>query len=314
MLKSIPMKKVLPSYSFVPSEETLERIKTFYEPWRKESPSEFIDFFAQDEGYTLSIYKRNKKGEVKVLFQGIKAVEEASIFDPEARNESVQPTLPRRPVKIPTEGCLYPQIGSDEVGTGDFFGPIIVCSAYIKESDLPRLKELGVTDSKAMSDDHILEIGPSLIKEFEYSQLALPNEKYNLLHDEMNMNAMKAKMHNRALLNLKLKHQNAHVYQDQFAEEKTYYHYLEDEPEVLRGIVFKTKGETHYPSVALASVIARYSFLRKMKDLGDKYGIEFPKGAGEEVDAFAQAFKDKFGIQEFKKIAKINFANFKKII
>ena len=76
----------------------------------------------------------------------------------------------------------YPQIGSDEVGTGDVFGPICVCAAYVEEAKLGRINELGVTDSKKMSDEYILQIGPLLIKEFDYSQLSLPNDKYNEIH------------------------------------------------------------------------------------------------------------------------------------
>ncbi len=39
-------------------------------------------------------------------------------------------------------------IGSDEVGTGDYFGPITVACVYADKVKLPLLKELGVKDSK----------------------------------------------------------------------------------------------------------------------------------------------------------------------
>ncbi|HBE99254.1 MAG TPA: ribonuclease HIII, partial [Firmicutes bacterium] len=70
----------------------------------------------------------------------------------------------------------------DEVGTGDFFGPVCVCAAYLEEKELPRIEELGITDSKKMNDGYILEIGPTLIQEFEYSQLSLPNSRFNQIH------------------------------------------------------------------------------------------------------------------------------------
>ena len=53
-------------------------------------------------------------------------------------------------------------IGSDEVGTGDYFGPIVVTAAYVKKEDIPFLEELGVKDSKKMTDDKILEVVPKL--------------------------------------------------------------------------------------------------------------------------------------------------------
>jgi ribonuclease HIII len=312
------MKKVQPSYSFQPDEATLAKMKDFYEPFKEENINEYVDLFARGEGFAVTIYKKNKEGKVSVSFQGENAIEEAAIWDRNAHDVSVQPTLPHPVIpKLMHPGPVvlnkYPQIGSDEVGTGDFFGPICVCAAYVESKDLRRISELGVTDSKKMSDQYILQIGPLLIHEFLYSQLSLPNEKYNEIHDELNMNAIKAKMHNRCDLNLREKHPEAYIYQDQFAEPGLYYHYLKGEKEVVKNITFHTQGEVRYPSVALASVIARYSFLRKMQELSEHYQMDFPFGAGEDVDRFAQRFVAKYGKDELVKTAKLNFANFKKI-
>ncbi len=319
MLQFKLMKKVAPSYSFAIDEATLRKMKDFYSPFQAESPSPYIDLFARGDGFTVSLYKKNKAGKITASFQGPNSIDEALIWDKNAHDTSVQPTLPHAPFppRIMHPGPVvlnrYPQIGSDEVGTGDFFGPICVCASYVEEKDLPRINELGITDSKKMSDDYILQIGPTLIHEFDYSQLSLPNEKYNAIHDELNMNAIKAKMHNRCDLNLREKHPESFIYQDQFAEPSLYFHYLKDEPQVVKNITFHTKGESLYPSVALASVIARYSFLRKMEELSEHYQMPIPFGAGEDVDRFAQAFVKKYGKAELEKTAKLNFANYKKI-
>ena len=55
-------------------------------------------------------------------------------------------------------------IGSDEVGTGDYFGPIVVTACYVKKEDIPYLEELGIKDSKKMTDEKILEVVPKIIK------------------------------------------------------------------------------------------------------------------------------------------------------
>lgn len=39
-------------------------------------------------------------------------------------------------------------IGSDEVGTGDFFGPIVVTATFVSKENIDFLTELGVRDSK----------------------------------------------------------------------------------------------------------------------------------------------------------------------
>lgn len=278
-----------------------EEIKKRFSCDECSNPSQCIDFFARGEGYSVTIYKPNKKGLIKVVFQGEKALEIAKSYGYEQEKTKKEVILNK-----------YPQIGSDEVGTGDFFGPICVCAAYIEEKNLPLIDELGVTDSKKMTDERILSIGPTLIKTFEYSLLSLPNEKFNEIHLTNNMNMIKAKMHNRCLLNLYEKHSSTTVYQDQFAEEKIYYSYIKEETHVLKNIIFHTKGESLFPSVALASVIARYSFLLKMRVLNEKYKMDFPYGAGSSVDDFIIKFVDKYGENELKKVAKLSWGNYKK--
>lgn len=310
------MLKTVPLYTFSPDKPTLAKMKDFYEPFRSEVNNPYVDLFASGEGVTVAIYKPNKKNEVKAVFQGINAIPEAKMWDPSASDQTPNPKArvlnqPMHPGPVVLN--RYPQIGSDEVGTGDFFGPVCVCSAYVTIDQLDRISDLRITDSKKMEDSYILSVGPALIHEFDYSQLSLPNEKYNQIHDEINMNAIKAKMHNRCDWNLLNKHPGAFVYQDQFAEAGLYYHYLQGEKDVVRNICFHTKGESLFPSVALASVIARYSFLRKMQELSDKYQMPIPFGAGEDVDKFVPLFIKKYGKEELDKIVKKNFANYKKI-
>lgn len=263
-------------------------------------------WIARQDGVTITAYSKIHQGQRKVLFQGEKAEYEASIWD-----KAEQP----KKEKEATPVSKFPQIGSDEVGTGDFFGPICVCAAYVDKESLKLLQKLGVTDSKKMSDERILEIGPTLIHSIPYSQLSLDNEKYNeVVARNLNMNSIKARMHNQCLLNLKSKFPYAYIYQDQFAEPKLYYSYLKNEPNVVNGIIFATKGELAFPSVAAGSVIARYSFLRKMAAIGERFGVEIPFGAGTTVDEFASEFAKKHGLEELKSITKANFANMKRIL
>lgn len=294
-------------------QKKVDEIKKKYRNFEKENNGEYIVFFAKKNRLNLTVYSSNKKGEFKAMFVGEDALKEAKLFDDAAQiNEAKEKKTPTKESWI----LLVDQIGSDEVGTGDFFGPICVCASYVKKSDIRRLRELKVDDSKRLNDEQIKEIGKVLIKEFDYSQLSLDNEKYNELVDKkMNMNEMKCKLHNKVLLNLKKKHPEVKsILIDQFAEEKTYYKYLENEPEVVKNIKFKTKGESYFPSVAVGSIIARYSFLQKMEKLSKKYKMEIPFGASKQVTEFAKKFIKKFGITELNKIVKKNFANYKELI
>ena len=290
--------------------EQYEKVKEYYSPFLIDETGDYLDFASRVNDVTIKGYV-SKKTRRSVVFSGESASEEASLWETVAL-ESAKEAKPKEKLHIVDFG---EQIGSDEVGVGDFYLPMIVVAAYINAHQYQRLKELGITDSKKMSDTKIRELGPVLIKEFEYSKLTLTNEKYNeMVEKGENINSLKAKMHNRALNNLHNKYIDViAIYVDQFVSEEKYYSYLseKDEP-ILKGISFKTKGESRFPSVALASVIARYSFLSEKDKLDAKYGLDFPFGAGKQADEFKKVLLDKVGPDEFDKLVKKNFKNYSK--
>ena len=293
--------------------EKYEEIRKFYKDYFTGETGDYLDFVAHYEDAIIKGYL-SKKDRRKVVFSGLNADIEAKRWD-----ESVLLFGEETQVKEEKEKLHYvdfgEQIGSDEVGVGDFYLPMIVVASYINKHQYQRLKELGVTDSKKLSDKKIMELGPTLVKEFEYSKLTLTNEKYNeMIEKGENINSLKAKMHNRALSNLHQKYIDViAIYVDQFVSDNKYYSYLteKDEP-IVRGISFKTKGESRFPCVALASVIARYSFLLEKQKLEEKYELEFPCGAGKKADEFKKVLLDKVGQSEFDKLVKKNFKNYSK--
>ena len=288
----------------------VEVMKEYYSDCLENSQGEYVDFQARKNDVIITAYL-SKKENKKVTFFGENALEEARVWNPEVEKQEKKENV--------KEGWLYfgDQIGSDEVGVGDFLGPIIVVAAFVSERDIKKLIELGIHDSKKMTDKKILEVGPEIVKQFKFSKLTLPNEKYNEMLDKgENLNSMKAKMHNRALLNMHKEYIDVlNIFVDQFVAEKTYYKYLNDaNEEQVKDITFRTKGESYFPCVALASVIARYSYLKEMKKLSEKYGMDFPFGASKKVTEFAKRFLDKYGEEELYKVAKKNFANYSEVI
>lgn len=235
----------------------------------------------------------------KVVFQGTGAAHHAGVFSPQ------QPAA-----------AGYPQAGSDEVGTGDYFGPVCVCAAYVTKADVAWLKELHIQDSKQVRDEQIRVIAPQLMARLPHSLLILPDEKYNEVHTHFNMNAVKAQLHNQAYLHLirKLNQQPAYIYLDQFTPEHLYYRYLRQEPQIVKGIHFETKAENKYLAVACGSIIARYAFLQKMDELSEQYQFTFPKGAGKGVDERAKQFVSLHGAAALTKVAKLHFANTQRIL
>lgn len=280
------------------NEETILKLINFYKENEVKSNNQYIRFMAKCDNCTISVYLSNK-----VVFQGNNAKYESSIWNDNQITDNVNSHT----------SSTLPQCGSDEVGTGDYFGPVCVCASYIDEEIANKISKYNITDSKALNDDYILKIGKEISEIVPHSLLILPNEKYNEIHKTTNMNAIKAILHNSCYnhLSKKVKMPNLNVI-DQFAEEPIYYHYLKHEKEVFRNLHFETKAESKYIAVAASSIIARYSFIKSLDKLNEMYNTNFPKGAGNNVDEFIKEFIELHGFDELNKVAKTHFKNTEK--
>lgn len=271
------------------NEQQIKRLVDTFKNDIKPNKNPYIKFFIQNDHLTISIYNTNK-----VVFQGDDAHFYASAL-----------------MKKDTA-----MAGSDEVGTGDYFGPVCVCACIVEEEDYDFLKQLKVDDSKKITDETIKKVAPKLMKQLKYSLLILDNARYNRVHQTNNLNEMKAKLHNQAYINLLHKGYqipNA-AYVDQFEPESAYYHHLANEKEIYHKLTFETKAESQYIAVAAASMIARFAFIECMDEMSRHYHFDFPKGAGDIVDIAAQKFVDQYSFKELNNVAKLHFKNTEKII
>ena len=270
--------------------------KTFSE--FQTTPPQYAKWQLKPENCVITCYTSGK-----TVFQGKDANVYAAAF------MEVQDEIPNTATTN-----QYPQAGSDEVGTGDYFGPVCVCASYITKDDVDFLVKLGVRDSKQMSDADMLKIGPLLMERIPHSLLIVPPQKYNQVHESNNLNAIKAKLHNQAYINLAKKIDlPSFKIIDQFTPETSYYRYLKNEPQIIRGIHFETKAEDKYLSVAVGSIISRYGFLKTWEEMEQKYNMTLPKGSGDKVDIVAQAFVERYGFERLGEIAKLHFKNTEKI-
>jgi ribonuclease HIII len=215
---------------------------------------------------------------------------------------------------VPAGIGLMSAIGSDEVGTGDFFGPITVVAAYVKKEDIPLLKELGVKDSKDLHDEKIIAIAKDIKHVVPFSLLTLKNEKYNQLQESgMSQGKMKAILHNQAILNVLEKIAPVKpeaVLIDQFVQESTYYQHLKSQKAIAKEkVYFSTKAEGVHIAVAAASILARYAFVQYIDKLSEAAGFTIPKGAGAQVDEAAAKLIMKKGRGILPSFVKLHFAN-----
>lgn len=147
-----------------------------------------------------------------------------------------------------------------------------------------------------------------------YSTYILTNEDYNKVHnDQINMNKIKAILHNKVLLNMVNKNLPFDkIVVDQFTPPTKYYEYLSDVKDKVINITFTPKAEDQCLSVACASIISRYIFLKTMHDIGTELEVDIPKGAGKQVDEVASKLVQEKGFDILKKYAKLNFKNTEK--
>ncbi len=270
------------------TKQQIEKLKNTYIDELSKTPPAYSLYQIKSENVTITAYTS-----MKVVFQG----KDAEIYASAFKNEDF---------KV--------HAGSDEVGTGDYFGPVTVCACIVDEQAYKKLSSLKIQDSKTITDDYILDIAPTLINTIPYSLLTLENSKYNEVHLTNNMNAIKAKLHNQAYVHLKNKYGlPKFIVIDQFTPESSYYNYLKHEENVVRNIHFETKAESKYFAVACASIIARYAFLKKWEEMESKYNFKFTKGASDKVDKDGASFIKKFGKEELKNVAKLHFKNTDKL-
>jgi len=267
----------------------IEEFKNKYFEYLKDNPNPYILYFFKGNGFSVSIFKSNK-----VVFQG----SDLSLFKDYLDIDEFDSI----------EYDNFNTIGADEVGTGDSFGGVVCCSCYVKKENVSELKELGIKDSKKLTDEKILNITPSLINKFKHKVIILEPIRYNELTDKFNMNEIKAIMHNSNFNELVKEVEYDYAVLDEFCSKDNYFSYLKKD--VFKNVTFEMKGESKSIAVALASIFARYYFLKQIESLNNKYSINLPKGSSFEAINYIKYIKDEKP-DILKYIAKMNFKSFK---
>lgn len=262
------------------------------------------------KGTSISIYNSNK-----VMFQGKDAERIAAQLLPnvtKSQPSSKKSSTTKQTISYNQFQC----IGSDEAGSGDYFGPLTVCAAYVSHKNVQILKALGVDDSKKLTDTKIVELAEQLVTFIPHSLLVMNNEKYNEKQKAgWSQVKMKAVLHNEAIKNVTQKIDTTeldYIVIDQFAEEGVYKRYALSDLPFSNKTKFETKGESKSIAIAAASIISRYAFVKHMDRLTQSVKTDIPKGASNKVDLTAAKIIERKGIAYLDSISKKHFANRKK--
>ena len=252
---------------------------------------------AKSQGVRITVYKTNK-----VLFQGSETDKWVGRLVDQGFIEKTpllkSASLPQR--------YSGPRIGSDESGKGDYFGPLVTVAAFVNSETESRLRDIGVQDSKALSDKAIKAIASQIKSLVTWKTVTVAPEEYNELYAKMkNLNKLLGWCHARALEDVLSLKECKLAITDQFGDEK----FVRDEL-MTKGrkinLIQVPRAESDI-AVATASIIAREEFIAGIARLSREIDIDLPKGASSKVIDKGTEVARKYGFDKLRYVAKLHF-------
>ena len=129
------------------SENTMQEMNEFFEDFKRPKTPAYALFQADDADCVVTLYESGK-----AVFQGTSAdisanmwIEREKKLNPnkkvDVKNSEQKDKKEKKEIVIDPKIYYSSSIGSDEVGTGDYFGPIVVTSAYVSRDNIEWLEK-----------------------------------------------------------------------------------------------------------------------------------------------------------------------------
>lgn len=296
-----PKKKTI--YTIALDEAQLDKLADYLEeghqgPW-----------FHYEVAYSLFAYKGDKVNVVgyqsgKLVVSGKKTEEFVqNVLEAEITGEA----------KLGYDQVHHPEwfelhAGCDESGKGDLFGPLVT-ACVVADGDMVRQwLELGVADSKKLTDRSILKLDKEIrkTKGVVVKTAFASMQKYNELYHKFdkNLNKLLAWYHSKSLIQALEERPAPWALLDQFTKQKLVDAYVKDRQNFK--LISRTKAESD-PVVAAASIVARAVYVREMKRLSDEAGETLVKGASGKVLEQARKIVREKGADALAHYAKMHF-------
>lgn len=198
-------------------------------------------------------------------------------------------------------------IGSDEVGNGSYFGGIVTASVLVRDqADVDFLLELGVRDSKKISDKKIREMAPQIKDRLEYAvSEAIPAQYNQAIASGLHIKEIMAILHNDAIGKVSATNPD-YVLIDEFASASKYSDYLEASNKKVAysdRLRFEKKAESKYLAVAAASILARDAFLTQIDTMSDFLHMPIKQGVTAKVkEQIAQLMRMEIDLTQYAKV------------
>jgi ribonuclease HIII len=201
---------------------------------------------------------------------------------------------------------LTAHIGVDEAGKGDFFGPLCIGAVQADESGIKTLLQLGVKDSKEMSDKSMLLLAPKIRAAVPTTVVKISPPKYNEMYQSFqNLNRLLAWGHATAIAELVQKTSCKKALIDQFTNQPLVASALSKKG-VEVDLTQRPRAEED-PVVAAASILARAAFVDGLDILSRQVGMTLPKGASSLVVEAGRKLVKNQGRSVLTQVAKLHF-------
>ncbi|MBN1455002.1 MAG: ribonuclease HIII [Methanomicrobia archaeon] len=202
------------------------------------------------------------------------------------------------------------RIGTDEAGKGDYFGPLVIAGVLITEDTEHELAKLGVRDSKTLGEKTITNVSfeiRRMLSRDDYEVIWLSPTKYNIVYQKLgNLNRILGWGHAKAIENLLSTGKDCKVaIADQFGDQRYIENALMGKGNEIK-LLQVPKAERDL-AVAAASILARDTFVCKLRALGEQYSTVFPKGSSNVVE-FGKQFVKENGVDALLHVAKVHFS------
>lgn len=183
---------------------------------------------------------------------------------------------------------------------------------YGQQDTIQKMAELGVKDSKDLSDQTVLKLAEAIRKFVPHEVIRIGPVKYNEMYQNFgNLNSLLAWGHATAIEKLSERTGCKNAVIDKFAHEFVVEKAIQRK-KIDITLTQKVRAEQDVV-VAAASILARAGFLEGMQKLSEQCGFELPKGASDKVIAAGKKAVELFGRDVLGKIAKTHFKTVEQI-
>lgn len=188
-------------------------------------------------------------------------------------------------------------LGVDEAGRGPAIGSMFVAGFLVDEGNIERLEEIGVKDSKKLSNKKRESIREELDEIDDFFLREVTASEIDELREVMNLNEIEVK----AFVDIISRTEPDKVIVDlpEPDGDRFINKLKSDLPDSFQDVEFVAEhgADDKYPVVSAASIIAKSAREEHVEELKQKYGFDFKSGYAhdEEVSQFLRQHLEEFG-------------------